>query len=515
MATREELLKRKAELEASMAGIRRVADEHNSTVGWWGYLTGDGVNLQEFNPTINQYSGGMAYKGDRPDYYDLSSELYSVNNSLAKLDDEERKAQIAASRANALTTNGLHRPTQVATTPLQPNSETNDQVMSFEELKQNIPQRFVDMAEQVTKPLMRPVQTTDNTVVPFAASTTSPTQTEQETKTDKTSKADKRVEVPTKKQGSQKISQTGNEQPMTFGNGNYVVPSDGFTSPAIHNATPITINPVTFDGDNGGLQHGAMDMLYRNTPATFGETLAFANLMQGKRGLSGGIGAITSTMNDIDKMNAYAAQGQVAGRVQDLLAQGYDMNEARYLALSEYGLKNGYDRMAVGVTMPEYAKYADESAKREMDTLAAMGGNYKARGALGYVPLGIDGFGATDDGHFSVRTRGQTITGIPKEAFLNGVYGAIKGDGSGSSNEATRTSKTFERVWNMEKAIADAKTAAEYARLGISTGGKGLSLDEKLIYEAAKHQHKMEQDRQKAELKGNKTGGSTSLPFVW
>lgn len=508
MATREELLKRKAEIEASMKAIRAGVDDHNRKVGWWDYLTGGGVNLQEFNPRINEYSGGMAYKGDRPDYYDLSSELYSINNNLHEFDQAQRKAELAESRNRALGV-GLQKPASAITQE----PTVDNQVMSLEELKQNIPERFVEMAETVTKPLMRPnkSQVSDDTVVPFARPTQSTTQT---TTSDKT---DKRVDVPVikKNDATKKVKQTGNELPLTFGNGNYVVPSDGFTSPATHNAAPITINPVTFNGDNGGLQHAAMDMLYRQTPATFGETLAFANLMQGKKGLSGGIGAIAKTMQDIDTMNAYAAQGQVAGRVQDLVAQGYGMNEARYLALSEYGLANGLNRMAVGTTMPEYAKYADERAKREMDTLATMGGEYSSNGAFGYVPLGVEGFKPTDDGHYAARVRGQTITGIPKESFLNSVYGTVKGDGSGASNEASRIAKTYDKVWEYEKAIADANQQAEYARLGSSTGGRGLSFDERLRLEEDKHQKRMERDREKEALKGNKTGGSASISYVF
>lgn len=259
---------------------------------------------------------------------------------------------------------------------------------------------------------------------------------------------------------------------MEFGTDYYVVPSNGFTSDTGVYGAPITIDPVNFHGDNGGLQHAAMNALYQNTPATFGQMLAFSNLMQGRRDLGGGIGAVTKTMQDLDKMNAYSAQSNVAGRVQDLLSKGYDMNEARYLALSEYGLQNGYDRMALGATMPEYAKFADERAKREMDALAASGGAYQSSGAFGYTPRGVNSFHSNGDGTMDMVVNGQKVTNVPMEYGLSGVYAAIKGDGSGASNAASRWVNEQEKAWQYGSKLSDNDVAVAKLQYAGATPSK-------------------------------------------
>lgn len=273
-------------------------------------------------------------------------------------------------------------------------------------------------------------------------STAEPAKTVQEKPT--TQIADKVYSVPA-------VQQTANATPMTFGNGNYAIPNTG------HTAGGIYIDPVAYGQDNGGLQHADMGILHQQAPASFGQALAFANLMQGHRGLSGGIGDMTRTMQDIDKANAYQAQGLVANRVQDLMHSGYGADEARYLALTEYGLANGFDRMAVGATLPEYAKAADEQAKHRLDTLAAMGGTYQVRTGLGYTPLGIESIERNSDGTANAVVNGQRVTNISPEFLMSSVYGAIKGNGAGVSNAANAYvdgARTEATAWKDMAAIA-------------------------------------------------------------
>lgn len=322
---------------------------------------------------------------------------------------------------------------------------------------------------------------------------------------------------PIKPQVTSPVTQTATAQPITFGTDFYAIPSDGFTSPNTNNAAPITIDPVTMHYDNGGLQHGAMNILYQTTPATFGQTLAFANLMQGKRGLSGGISAMTETQQDIDKMNAYAAQGQVANRVQELMGSGLGMNEARYQALTEYGLANGLDRMAIGATMPEYAKYADERSKREMDATAAAGGSYNARGAFGYTPLGVNGFSVNSDGTMNISIGGNVIKGVPTEYGLSSVYGAIKGDGSGSSNAATRFASEQDKRYKYGTDISDNSVKVEELKTGKGLSKQnGLTLEERMILETHKADEIIRREQEKNKLKsggvGN-TSGFTSFTY--
>ena len=341
-----------------------------------------------------------------------------------------------------------------------------------------------------------------------------------ETKKDTTkskSKETKTDAAPITPQVTAPVTQTAAAQPITYGTDFYAIPSDGFTSPNTNNAAPITIDPVTMHYDNGGLQHGAMNILYQNTPATFGQTLAFANLMQGKRGLSGGISAMTATQQDIDKMNAYAAQGQVANRVQELMGSGLGMNEARYQALTEYGLANGLDRMAIGATMPEYAKYADERSKREMDAAAAAGGSYNARGAFGYTPLGVNGFSVNSDGTMNISIGGNVIKGVPTEYGLSSVYGAIKGDGSGSSNAATRFASEQDKRYKYGTDISDNSVRVEELKTGKGLSKQnGLTLEERMILETHKADEIIRREQEKNKLKsggvGN-TSGFTSFTY--
>lgn len=334
-----------------------------------------------------------------------------------------------------------------------------------------------------------------------------------ETKKDatKTKETETKAE-PIKPQVTSPVTQTATAQPITFGTDFYVVPRDGFTSPSTNNAAPITIDPVTMQYDNGGLQHGAMNILYQNTPATFGQTLAFANLMQGKRELSGGISAMTETQQDIDKMNAYAAQGQVANRVQELMSSGLGMNEARYQALTEYGLANGLNRMAIGATMPEYAKYADERSKREMDATAAAGGSYNARGAFGYTPLGVNGFSVNSDGTMNISIGGNVIKGVPTEYGLSSVYGAIKGDGYGSSNAATQFTSAQDKRYKYGTDISDNAVKVEELKTGKGLSKQnGLTLKERMVLETHKADEAVRKEQEKSKLKSGGVGNTSGF----
>lgn len=443
--TRAELEAKIAALEAQTQAIRAPIDLHNDDVGWWGRLTGDGIDLREYQPmrgglAMNAVGAGLVDKGDSPQYYDLTRELYDYNQQLNALKRQEEGARIQAQKQAALEGKTLAEVKPATTTPTQ----------------------GTKMASKPTP--VQPTSTsyaqdtaTSSYVAPNRATSSQAVTKLNAVATDSAKPVPKKVK-PTYKQNvsvAPVAQQSSNEQPIAFGNDYYVVPSNGFTSDHNEYGAPITIDPVNFHGDNGGLQHVAMNALYQNTPATFGQMLAFSNLMQGRRDLGGGLGAMTQTMQDFDKMNAYSAQSNVAGRVQDLLSNGYDMNEARYLALSEYGLQNGYDRMAVGATMPEYAKFADERAKREMDALAATGGAYQSSGAFGYTPRGVNSFHSNGDGTMDMVVNGQKVTNVPMEYGLSGVYSAIKGDGSGASNAATRWVNEQEKAWQYGSKLSD------------------------------------------------------------
>lgn len=287
-----------------------------------------------------------------------------------------------------------------------------------------------------------------------------------------------------------------NYNPMNFGNGNYVIPSGDYT------ANGITVNAVTPQNDNGGLSHAAMNILHQTNPASFGQALAFANLMQGHRGLSGGIGDMTKTMQDIDKANAFQLQGQVAGRVQDLMGQGYGTNEARFIALTEAGQANGLDRMAVGTTLPEYTKYADERAKRDLETAMALGGAYEGQGAFGYTPLGIQGIMPNGNNSADVQLNNQAIRSVPTEFLNNGVYAALTGGkGSGINNSAK---------YYRDNLLADYQAQTGTGKMG----SRGLSYEERLALEEAKAENRIKVEEAKSNLKSGGKGTATGVKFT-
>lgn len=255
--------------------------------------------------------------------------------------------------------------------------------------------------------------------------------------------------------------------PVQVGAREYYIPSNGFTSGA------VTIDPVTPRGDNGGLQHAAMNALYQpsDAPMSLGQLIAFSSILNGKKDF-GGLADVTATMQNADKMNAYAAQQNIANEVQRLMAGGRSAEEARYEALTNQLLANGQDRSAVSTTIPEYAKQADIRAARELDAINAMGGDYTARGAFGYTPYGVRSLTTNADGSRNVNINGTTLSNVPSEYANFGVYGAVKGDGSGTKS-ATEYGINFDKQ-RMQNEINVAKVEAEVAKLNAIANGANV-----------------------------------------
>lgn len=320
------------------------------------------------------------------------------------------------------------------------------------------------------------------------------------------------------------------QQPMQdaalqIGSRGSYIPSTGFTTPNNAGGAQITISPVEFGGDNGGLQYGAMNALYadpKRSPS-LGELLAFSSIMQGKKDL-GGLDTITATMQSADKMNAYAAQQNIAGRMQQLMQGGASADEARYQAISEEMLRNGQGRGAAAITIPEYAKAADTQAARNLDTAMTAGGDYRANSAFGYTPLGIGSVTANSDGSYNMNVNGQRISGIAPEYARMSVYGAIKGDGSGSKLANDYDYKFNDKMYDTTVDSMKAETEAAKILYDLQRGKYGdaskMSPEEKIrfAYEYANSQERGKQDareaaerhkNQQTPTSGNKTGIDT------
>lgn len=320
------------------------------------------------------------------------------------------------------------------------------------------------------------------------------------------------------------------QQPMQdaalqIGSRGSYIPSTGFTTPNNAGGAQITISPVEFGGDNGGLQYGAMNALYADPKRapSLGELLAFSSIMQGKKDL-GGLDTITATMQSADKMNAYAAQQNIAGRMQQLMQGGASADEARYQAISEEMLRNGQGRGAAAITIPEYAKAADTQAARNLDTAMTAGGDYRANSAFGYTPLGIGSVTANSDGSYNMNVNGQRISGIAPEYARMSVYGAIKGDGSGSKLANDYDYKFNNKMYDTTVDSMKAETEAAKILYDLQRGKYGnaskMSPEEKIrfAYEYANSQERGKQDareaaerhkNQQTPTSGNKTGIDT------
>lgn len=322
------------------------------------------------------------------------------------------------------------------------------------------------------------------------------------------------------------------QQPMQdaalqIGSRGSYIPSTGFTTPNNAGGAQITISPVEFGGDNGGLQYGAMNALYADPKRapSLGELLAFSSIMQGKKDL-GGLDTITATMQSADKMNAYAAQQNIAGRMQQLMQGGASADEARYQAISEEMLRNGQGRGAAAITIPEYAKAADMQAARNLDTAMTAGGDYRANSAFGYTPLGIGSVTANSDGSYNMNVNGQRISGIAPEYARMSVYGAIKGDGSGSKLANDYDYKFNDKMYDTTVDSMKAETEAAKILYDLQRGKYGdaskMSPEEKIrfAYEYANSQERGKQDaREQAERRKNQqtptSGNKTGIDTKW
>ena len=309
------------------------------------------------------------------------------------------------------------------------------------------------------------------------------------------------------------VTQPTQDAALQIGSRGSYIPSTGFTTPNNAGGAQITISPVEFGGDNGGLQYGAMNALYADPKRapSLGELLAFSSIMQGKKDL-GGLDTVTATMQSADKMNAYAAQQNAAARMQQLMQAGASADEARYRAMSEELLRNGQGRGAVAITIPEYAKAADAQAARLMDTALTAGGDYRANSAFGYTPLGIGSVTANSDGSYNMNVGGQNISGVAPEYTRMSVYGAIKGDGSGSKLANDYDLKYNDKLYSTTVDSMKAETEAAKILYDINKGVYGdpsrLTPEQKvqLAYE-------IEQAKWKARNEGKATAsGATSTP---
>lgn len=258
---------------------------------------------------------------------------------------------------------------------------------------------------------------------------------------------------------------------------------------------------------------------------SLGELLAFSSIMQGKKDL-GGLDTITATMQSADKMNAYAAQQNIAGRMQQLMQGGASADEARYQAISEEMLRNGQGRGAAAITIPEYAKAADTQAARNLDTAMTAGGDYRANGAFGYTPLGIGSVTANSDGSYNMNVNGQRISGIAPEYARMSVYGAIKGDGSGSKLANDYDYKFNDKMYDTTVDSMKAETEAAKILYDLQRGKYGdaskMSPEEKIrfAYEYANSQERGKQDaREQAERRKNQqtptSGNKTGIDTKW
>lgn len=308
---------------------------------------------------------------------------------------------------------------------------------------------------------------------------------------------------------------------LQIGSRGSYIPSTGFTTPNNAGGAQITISPVEFSGDNGGLQYGAMNALYADPKRapSLGELLAFSSIMQGKKDL-GGLDTVTATMQSADKMNAYAAQQNIAGRMQQLMQGGASADEARYQAISEEMLRNGQGRGAAAITIPEYTKAADAQAARNLDTALTAGGNYQANGAFGYTPLGIGSVTANSDGSYNMNVGGQNITGVAPEYTRMSVYGAIKGDGSGSKLANDYDLKYNDKLYSTT--VDSMKTETEAAKIlyDINKGVYGdpgrLSPEQKvqLAYEIERARA-LGREAGKAQTDTNTSGNKTGIDPKW
>ena len=225
-------------------------------------------------------------------------------------------------------------------------------------------------------------------------------------------------------------------------------------------------------------------------------------------------------MQSADKMNAYAAQQNAAARMQQLMQGGASADEARYRAMSEELLRNGQGRGAVAITIPEYAKAADAQAARLMDTALTAGGDYQSNGAFGYTPLGIGSVTANSDGSYNMNVGGQNISGVAPEYTRMSVYGAIKGDGSGSKLANDYDLKYNDKLYSTTVDSMKAETEAAKILYDINKGVYGdprrLSPEQKvqLAYEIERARA-LGREAGKAQTGTSTSGNKTGIDPKW
>lgn len=382
------------------------------------------------------------------------------------------------------------------------------------------PAKMVNGARQTMQPSVK--GTRQNTIGVLAGEQAPAAQPARTTTTQTTPAA--RTTASTQQVVTQQPTQ---DAALQIGSRGSYIPSTGFTTPNNAGGAQITISPVEFGGDNGGLQYGAMNALYADPKRapSLGELLAFSSIMQGKKDL-GGLDTVTATMQSADKMNAYAAQQNIAGRMQQLMQGGASADEARYQAISEEMLRNGQGRGAAAITIPEYAKAADTQAARNLDTAMTAGGDYRANSAFGYTPLGIGSVTANSDGSYNMNVNGQRISGIAPEYARMSVYGAIKGDGSGSKLANDYDYKYNTKMYDTTVDSMKAETEAAKILYDLQRGKYGdaskMSPEEKIrfAYEYANSQERGKQDaREQAERRKNQqtptSGNKTGIDTKW
>lgn len=413
--------------------------------------------VDDANAQYERAQQQRAVKGFTPEYNGaLTTRERLVNDGIARLDGDKlvyvRPADLVFGQMAGQ--NELSTPTIKSTSTGEGVIRTGDSMYVLP-ASQTTPTgitprpRVYDTADIVTSAVTR-----DGTTNAIANTKPTPAKTE----TTKTSSS-KTVVNPQSNQAQ--------STPVQVGVREYYIPSNGFTSNA------VTIDPVSPRGDNGGLQHAAMNALYQpsNAPMSLGQLIAFSSILNGRKDF-GGLADVQATMQNADKMNAYAAQQNIADDVQRLMASGRSAEEARYEALTNQLLANGQDRSAVSTTLPEYAKQADIRAGRELDAINAMGGDYTAQGAFGYTPYGVRSLTTNDDGSRNMNINGTVVSNIPREYANFGVYGAIKGDGAGTKG-ATEYGINFDKQ-RMQDEINIAKVQAEVAKLNALANGANV-----------------------------------------
>lgn len=235
-----------------------------------------------------------------------------------------------------------------------------------------------------------------------------------------------------------------------------------------------------------GQGSSAMESLERGYMHNGGTTplgaIMMGNLLQGKVGLGDGIAGLHKSLQDQDKLLAYQGQEFIADDMNDLIQQGYGIDEARYAALTKYLLGQGgaSTRAALGTTMPEYGKQADERAARVMDATLAAGGDYESQGQFGYTPLHVQQVSPSQG---TMTVGGKQITGIAPEYLMSGVYGAIKGNGAGTDAAYKARMNLDKEQYQQQKDLLEMqyKTALLQAGIDPNQKGQARSFEQELL----------------------------------